>query len=124
LLSPFTVIGLPAPDAEPLMPPSDDTHDAEKVEIELPPSFAGGENVIARAVLPPKVLLIVGGSGTVTAGTAEFDDDDATLVPRLLVAVALQTYTLPFVKPFTMIGLADLTADPLAPPFDEVHDAV
>jgi hypothetical protein len=87
--------------------------------IAFPPLFAGDAKDTASAVLPPVVPVIVGGSGTVTAGTAVFDATDNALVPTALVAVAVHVYTFPLVKPFTMIGLAAPEAVPVAPPFED-----
>jgi len=53
-----------------------------------------------------------------------FDPPDGALVPSALVADTKHAYVLPFVKPFTTIGLAVPNAKPLAPPFDDVHNTV
>jgi len=53
----------------------------------LPPLFAGGVKLTAIAVFPATAPVIVGGSGTVTAGTAVFEAADAPPVPTPLVAV-------------------------------------
>ena len=92
--------------------------------IALPPLLAGGENVTSserfRLVAPTPT----GGSGTASAGTAVFEAADCGPVPAELVAVTRQVYVRPLVRPLTMIGLPLPVAEPLAPPFDDTHDAV
>jgi hypothetical protein len=55
--------------------------------IVLPPLLAGAANATEIVALTPVALPIVGGSGTVTAGTAVFDVAEGALVPSALVAV-------------------------------------
>jgi hypothetical protein len=62
---------------------------------------------------------MVGGSGTVTAGTTEFDVPDDGPAPSAFDAVTWHVYVFPFVSPFTMIGLAEPVAPPGEPPLDD-----
>ena len=71
----------------------------------------------------PVATPIVGGSGTVTAGTAVFESAEGALVPIALVAVTTHLYDAPFVSGETTIGLDAADALPAAPEPD-VHDAV
>ena len=48
-------------------------------------------------------MTLVGAPGTV-AGTTEFEVADATLVPIVFVAVTVNVYVVPFVRPVTMSG--------------------
>jgi hypothetical protein len=41
-----------------------------------------------------------------TLGVTEFDTADGALIPAALVAVTVQVYEVPFVRPVTVIGLA------------------
>jgi hypothetical protein len=86
--------------------------------------FAGATNASVICASFPVALVIVGASGTVTAGTAAFEGPEGALVPSPLLAVTLHVYVAPLVRPFTMIGLPPPVAEPLVPPFDDVHDAV
>ena len=47
-------------------------------------------------------------------GVTEFDAADGALLPTPLVALTVQVYAVPFVKPATVIGLA--LPDPVLPP--------
>ena len=53
--------------------------------------------------MPLVAVPIVGASGTV-AGVTEFDEAEAVLVPTAFVAVTVNVYVVPFVKPVTVIG--------------------
>jgi hypothetical protein len=59
--------------------------------------------------LPTDAATLVGASGTV-AGVTEFDAADAVLVPTELVAVTVNVYGVPLLKPVIVIG----DAPPLA----------
>jgi hypothetical protein len=54
------------------------------------------------------------GAPGVVAGVTELDGDDGTLVPIELVAVTVNVYAVPFVRPVTVIG--DETPDASMPP--------
>ena len=57
-----------------------------------------------------------------TAATRKlFDPAEGALGPKAFVAVAVQVYVLPFVRPVTTIGLPAPVAEPVAPPSDEMH---
>jgi hypothetical protein len=60
---------------------------------------------------------MVGAPGTV-AGVTLFDEADASPVPAWLVAVTVNVYTLPLLKPVTVMGLA--VPVPIKPPGLEV----
>ena len=68
-----------------------------------PPSELGGVNVIVASPLPRVAVPIVGASGTV-AGTTEFDVAEEILVPFAFVAVTVNVYVVPFVRPVIVIG--------------------
>ena len=56
--------------------------------------------------------------GMPTAGVTELDAEEAEPVPALLVAVTVKVYAVPFVRPVTVIGLAEPVA--VIPPGDDV----
>ena len=87
----------------------------------LPPVTAGATNATDTEAVPRVPTRPVGGSGTV-ATRKLFDAADDALVPAPFVAVALQVYVLPLVKPLTTIGLPEPDAEPGAPPVDETQD--
>jgi hypothetical protein len=90
------------------------------------PLFNGGANPTAAVPLPATTTTPVGGPGGTRggAGTNEFDAVDGVLVPFAFVAVTVQLYVFPFVKPVTTSGLVAPETVPSAPPFDDVHFAV
>ncbi len=53
--------------------------------------------------MPRTADTLVGASGTV-AGTTELLVDDCVLVPKELLAVTVNVYVVPFVRPVTVIG--------------------
>jgi hypothetical protein len=122
-VSPLTVMGLPVPVFEPDVPLLLDVHVAVKPVIVAPPLLAGGVNVTEADAFPRVALPIVGAPGTV-AGTKLFDAADGAPVPTALVAVTLQVYALPFVRPDTTIGLPDPVFEPKTPPSVDVHVTV
>jgi len=61
-----------------------------------------------------------GADGTVL-GTTAVDAGEGAPVPLAFVAVTVHAYDFPFVSAFTMIGEPAPDADPVAPPFDDVH---
>jgi len=71
--------------------------------IAEPPLEPGAENVTVAWPFPRVAVPIVGASGTV-AGVTEFDALDAVLVPTLFVAVTVNVYAVPLVRPVIVIG--------------------
>ena len=72
--------------------------------IALPPFEAGGVKLTVACALPAVAVPIVGAPGTV-AGVTLLEAADAGPVPIALVAVTVKVYTVPFVRPVTVIGL-------------------
>ena len=68
-----------------------------------PPLLAGAVNDTVASPLPRVAVTPVGASGTV-AGTTEFEVPDDVLVPVLFVAVTVNVYVVPLVKPVIVIG--------------------
>jgi hypothetical protein len=68
-----------------------------------PPLFTGGVNEIVAWPLPATAVTLVGAFGTV-AGTIVLLVEEAILVPTLFVAVTVNVYVVPFVKPVTVNG--------------------
>lgn len=64
----------------------------------------GAVKLIVACVLLAVAVTEVGAPGTV-AGVTEFDAVDETLVPTAFVAVTVNVYAVPFVRPVTVIGL-------------------
>jgi hypothetical protein len=78
--------------------------------IVLPPVLAGAVNATLTAPLAYLVAVpIVGAPGTVY-GVAELLAELAELVPIEFVAVTVNVYAVPLVKPDTVIGLVDPVA--------------
>jgi hypothetical protein len=73
------------------------------VVIADPPFELGALNVIVAWPLPAVAVPILGASGTV-AGVTLLLADDAVLVPIAFVAVTVNVYAVPLVKPVTVIG--------------------
>jgi len=69
-----------------------------------PPLSAGATKLTANAPRPPVIVTPVGTPGNPT-GKTEFDAADAAPVPTSFVAVTVQMYAVPFVRPVTVIGL-------------------
>ena len=69
-----------------------------------PPFDAGAVNATLALPFPAVAVPIVGGPGTV-AGVA-VAAEDAALLPEPLVATTLHEYSVPLVRPVTVIGLA------------------
>ena len=63
-----------------------------------PPLDAGAFQVMLACPFPAVATIPVGELGMVT-GVMEFDDPDAGLVPTLSVAVTLNVYSVPLVRP-------------------------
>ena len=85
--------------------------------IAEPPSLAGAFQERATCALPAVAVRLVGIPGTDT-GITEFDADDAELVPTAFVAVTVNVYAVPLVRPVTVIG--DALPVPVIPPGLEV----
>jgi hypothetical protein len=98
-VSPVTVIGDDPP--VPVNPPGLEVTVYEV--IDEPPLLPGAEKMIVASPLPRVAVPIVGASGTV-AGTIELLDADADPVPTALVAVTVNVYVVPFVRPVTISG--------------------
>ena len=73
-----------------------------------PPLFAGAVKATVALALPAAAAPMVGAPGTVAAapGVTLFDAADAGPVPIALVAVTVNVYAVPLVRPVTEIGLA------------------
>jgi hypothetical protein len=69
------------------------------------PFDAGAVKVIVACAFPPTALTPVGTPGKV-AGVIVLDGADTGPVPIALVALTVKVYTVPLVKPVTVIGLA------------------
>jgi hypothetical protein len=68
-----------------------------------PPSDAGAVQYNSTLVSPIVAARFVGAPGTV-AGVTALDADDAEPVPTALVAVTVNVYETPFVRPVMVIG--------------------
>ena len=79
--------------------------------------LAGGVNVTVALALPAVATPIVGAPGTV-AGVTLFEAADGGPVPIALVAVTVNVYAVPLVRPVTVIGLEVPVA--VIPPGEEV----
>jgi hypothetical protein len=66
-----------------------------------PPSETGAVHVNDTCVLPRVGVTPVGAPGTVV-GVAAADADDAEPVPTVFVAVTVNVYAVPFVRPLTV----------------------
>jgi hypothetical protein len=82
-----------------------------------PPLLDGAAKVTVAWPLLAVAVPIVGAPGTV-AGIIEFEVEEDMLVPALFVAVTVNVYVTPFVKPVIVIG--DEPAVALKPPTLEV----
>ncbi len=75
----------------------------------LPPSDCGGVHDTTADASPGLAETAVGGSGRV-AGTTGVDEVDTGPVPTAFVAVTVNVYAVPFVKPVTVaLGAVALT---------------
>lgn len=84
------------------------TQDAVYLLMVAPPLDAGAVKATAAWAAPAVAAPMVGAPGTVTvmATGVTVAALDATLLPALLVAVTLQEYKLPLLRPVTTMGLA------------------
>jgi hypothetical protein len=99
VVKPVTTIGEDAP--VPVTPPGLDVTVYEVIAV--PPLLAGAVNVtVALLVVPAVAVPMVGAPGIAKVVTLALDDE-ATLVPTALVAVTVNVYAVPVVKPFTVI---------------------
>ena len=85
--------------------------------IAEPPLDPGALNVIVASPFPRVAVPIVGAPGVV-AGVTELLVPEETLVPCAFVAVTVNVYVVPFVKPVTVIG--DEPPVAVIPPGDDV----
>ena len=82
-----------------------------------PPSLPGAAKLTVAAALPPTAETEVGAPGMV-AGVTLFDAADTGPVPAELVAVTVNVYAVPLVRPPTTSGLPG--PDAINPPGFEV----
>jgi len=77
--------------------------------IAEPPLLTGAVNVIEAWAFPAVAVPIVGAPGTVVggAGVTEFEAELGELVPLTFVAVTVNVYAVPLVRPVTEIGLVE-----------------
>ena len=71
--------------------------------IVRPPSFTGGVKVTTTSPFPLVAVPIIGASDTVT-GVIELLEAEAEPIPTAFVAVTVNVYATPFVKPVMVIG--------------------
>jgi hypothetical protein len=83
----------------------------------LPPLLAGAVQETAAEPFPATAETPVGAPGTV-AGVTWADGDEADPVPVELVAVTVNVYGVPLVRPLTVQGLDG--PEQVRPPGDEV----
>ena len=82
-----------------------------------PPLLLGALNVTVASPFPRVAVPMVGASGVV-AGVTLFEADEADPVPTAFVAVTVNVYAVPLVRPITVIG--DEPPAPVNPPGLEV----
>jgi hypothetical protein len=99
LVRPVTVIGDPA--ALALMPPGLDV--AVYAVIAAPPFDTGAPKLTVACVLPAVADTEVGAPGTVR-GVTLFDGAEGALTPAMFVAVTVNVYAVPLVRPVTVMG--------------------
>ena len=85
--------------------------------IALPPLLDGADQDTTAELSPNTPDTSVGTPGTVT-GTTALDEVDAEPVPTLLVAVTVNVYEVPLVRPVTVQLVVDDVH--VRPPGDEV----
>src|SRR5262245_1269934 len=85
----------------------------------LPPLDDGAVQVTAACPLPATALTPVGAPGG-RAGTPGLDPADAVPVPTAFVAVTVNVYVVPFVRPVTVALVAVPAAVAVRPPGDAV----
>jgi hypothetical protein len=86
----------------------------------LPPSLAGAVHETTAEALPATADTPVGAPGAVSgaSGVTAADGDEADPVPVELVAVTVNVYGVPLVRPVTVQGLDG--PEQVRPPGDEV----
>jgi hypothetical protein len=77
----------------------------------------GAVKLTVAWVLPATAVTFVGASGTV-AGVTAFEATDAEELPTTFVATTVKVYSVPFVKPVTVIGVP--VPVPVPPAGDDV----
>lgn len=85
--------------------------------IALPPFQAGATKLTVAVVLPARAAPIVGASGTV-AGVTLLEGAEGSPTPTAFVAVTVNRYATPFVRPVTVIGLSVVPVAVMEPGFD------
>jgi hypothetical protein len=83
--------------------------------IAEPPSLAGAVNATVACALPAVAVPMVGAPGT-PWGVTLFEGAEAAPVPTELVALTVNVYDVPFVRPVTVQG--DVAHVPVCPPED------
>lgn len=86
--------------------------------IAEPPVLDGAVHDTDACAFPGVALTPVGAPGTVVGVTAE-DADEADPVPTALVAVTVNVYAVPFVRPVTVAVVAPVVVA-VKPPGDDV----
>jgi hypothetical protein len=71
----------------------------------LPPSFAGAVHETTAEALPATADTPVGAPGTPATGVTDAEGVEGGLVPMALVAVTVNVYGVPLVRPLTVQGL-------------------
>jgi len=84
----------------------------------LPPSFAGAVHETTAEALPATADTPVGAPGSPATGVTADEAVDGVLVPMALVAVTVNVYGVPLVRPLTVQGLDG--PEQVRPPGDEV----
>ena len=80
----------------------------------LVPDDAGAEKATEAVAFPGVIVPITGGPGETPGITVT--SADGTLLPAEFVARTLQAYCEPFVRPVTVMGLAEPVAVPVGEP--------
>jgi hypothetical protein len=81
----------------------------------LPPLLSGGVKLTVACAFLPVAVTFVGGPGTVT-GVTLFDGADGTLEPAPFVAITVNVYAVPLVRPVTTCVVNVLPALLSTPP--------
>ena len=72
--------------------------------IAEPPLLAGAAKLTAALPLLPLAAMPVGAPGAIAAGVTAAEAPEAVPVPTLFVAVTVNVYAVPLVRPVTVIG--------------------
>ncbi|HET7549055.1 MAG TPA: hypothetical protein VFJ86_14890 [Usitatibacter sp.] len=116
-VSPVTVIEAHGAAQLPVMPEGEEV--AVYDVIAEPPLLAGAVKVTAACALPPVAVPMVGAPGSV-AGVTLLEAADGALVPTALVAVTVNVYAVPLVRPLTVIDVHGAAHVPVIPLGEEV----